>query len=178
MVYKKSLRSKRQKRRFLKRKNAKSRKVMRGGGLHPDPLIEVKVGDTVTVTMSDIKGGVVNNPMVRAGDMCQNISIDCKVLSVQESVQGTQPKKVTLKLPDNSRFMLSNNKNKKEQLWGLEFNITLNTDGESYSFLTYENLGDGRKNYYNYIIKKNNAMHSQDVPWYLVNVSLNPTASL
>jgi len=125
--------SKRQKRRSLKRKNVKSRKVMRGGDLDPDPLIGVKVGDTVTV-------GVTEYPRHPVPPIDK--TFDCTVTNVQSSLESQTPKIVTLNQPTDSNFKFA--KRIKQLQFRIEpyeysdtFDIQLNKLGKSYSFRTY-----------------------------------------
>jgi hypothetical protein len=130
--------SKRQKRRSLKRKNVKSRKVMRGGGGVGDPLLGVKVGDTVTVTMSDIKGGVETSRMIREYENNENISMDCQVTEVNKSNREYNvPKIVTLEAPNDSWLTFST-KIQAKTSYGDRLDIKLNADG-TYSFSSFGN---------------------------------------
>ena len=84
--------SKRQKRRSLKRRNVKSRKVMRGG-VNGDPLEGIKVNQHVSIDL------VINTAKKINGEYPQgnNISANCRVLSVSEA-SGDTKKTVKLKI--------------------------------------------------------------------------------
>lgn len=83
--------SKRQKRRSLKRRNVKSRKVMRGGA--GDPLENVKKDDLVSVVLKD------NAHPRGSDDVNADITVECRVLSVDQSIQPN--KIVKLQLTDS-----------------------------------------------------------------------------
>ena len=162
--------SKRQKRRSLKRKNAKSRKVMRGGRFGDDPLLGVKEGDTVTVAVTEYPRHPDPKPIDK--------TLDCNVMNVQDSNQEySVPKIVTLKLPPDSKIEFSkviNTPNYKTEPteYSDTFDIILNKDGKSYSFRTYS---ESLPNTYTQTFMKPTEGVVPGVQRWIASVSIKPT---
>ena len=142
---------------------------MRGGG-GDDPLLGVKVGDTVTVTMSDFKGGVEKSHMIRPGDMYVDTSMDCEVTEVNNSNREFNvPKIVTLKAPNDSSLKFSSSKTEDKQLYGDTLDIKLNANG-TYSFSSF-----GDKTNLETIFATGKKFPGSNYIKYLVSVSIKPT---
>ena len=133
--------SKRQKRRSLKRKNVKSRKVMRGGAYGDDPLLGVKEDDTVTVTITSLHQ---QNPFILDYKPPPDIEFVCKVIKVQDS----NSKIVTLELSKSEDFRFetlfierdartSEGKYKKKVFEEYDLTFDIKFEGGSYNFQTY-----------------------------------------
>ena len=101
--------SKRYKRRSLKRKNVKSRKVMRGGA--DDPLLGIEKGALVSIDLV-----VSNNPKGWLYKQGIRVSVVCRVLSVTEA-SGETKKTVKLRITNETfKFCNSSEMNEEKEI--------------------------------------------------------------
>jgi hypothetical protein len=168
--------SKRQKRRSLKRRNVKSRKVMRGGA--PDPLENVKVGDWVHLEITPTPNAY-SEMMKKHRESVPTIPnptyalIVCKVLSVTPPTGYTQ-KIVKLKITkgDDKIELCSpmGTKLETENSCSEEFEIMYNPDSASLASLCpyyFKNIVKSKT--YKYVNELNKPMNLLN-PWFIINV--------
>jgi hypothetical protein len=143
--------SKRQKRRSLKRRNVKSRKVMRGG-VNGDPLEGIKVNQLVSIDL------VINTAKKIDREYPQgstNISAICRVLSVSEA-SGDTKKTVKLRITNEEyKFCNSYVSNENGRGQTMDEKDPLNTHCSDEFEILYDPTSVGYYPYYFKNIVKN-----------------------